>query len=371
MSKEIGTKKIVHIFQGYSYHLTPNISSSFLKNLPEYNHIIVLYGPRNMNKDIYSSLYSKSSFNDYIYCCNLFQLARIFIRYRKDVIIFHAGMYSWKFLAFFLRCNNINWVCWGHGASVGISFLGKRITALKQFLYKQFKTIDVLIPQDKISIEKYYQVPAENIWNISYMGNFSEENTDLYDKLRKTTTFPKNGKPLVLLGNNPSNIPNYIDLLKQLSIFKGKILVQCMLHYSLEKNKLYYELIELGKSIFGEDFRSNEEFYEFKDYILYMSKCDIYICSGKQQTGLGAINTCLRLGKKIYITGKNYDWITNHYKAIVYRCDDINENLTYESFVKELSVEEKEYNNKCLDSSTSEVSIVKHWQKYFDFLLNT
>ena len=102
MSKEIGTKKIVHIFQGYSYHLTPNISSSFLKNLPEYNHIIVLYGPRNMNKDIYSSLYSKSSFNDYIYCCNLFQLARIFIRYRKDVIIFHAGMYSWKFLAFSL-----------------------------------------------------------------------------------------------------------------------------------------------------------------------------------------------------------------------------------------------------------------------------
>ena len=32
-----------------------------------------------------------------------------------------------------------------------------------------------------------------------------------------------------------------------------------------------------------------------------MNKCSIYICGSVNQTGLGAISTCMLLGKKIYI----------------------------------------------------------------------
>ena len=75
-----------------------------------------------------------------------------------------------------------------------------------------------------------------------------------------------------------------------------------------------------------------------------MNKCDIYICGNEEQTGLGAINVCLQLGKKIFINGKNLKWIKGNYKAVVFDTEEIKNGLSWELFSKGLSMEEKKYN---------------------------
>ena len=118
--------------------------------------------------------------------------------------------------------------------------------------------------------------------------------------------FDKTNKPVVFLVNSQYWINSYIDMLPRLHKYKGRIKIQCMLNYPFKKAENYYELVKLGRSIFGDDFGTNEDYYsDRKDYINYMNSCDIYICSVDKQTGLGAISTCLQLGKKIILKMTN------------------------------------------------------------------
>ena len=218
---------------------------------------------------------------------------------------------------------------------------------------------------DKISISKDFNVPLSKITTIPYVFTHPKFQ-DLYLKLIEEEPINKNNeKPIVLLGNNSSNINEYISLLKILAKYKGKIRVQCMLHYNLNKDELYYKLIELGNSIYGDDFRSNEEFYDYEDYIHYMNKCTIYICGSTTQTGLGAIDTCLSLGKKIYITGKNYEWVTS-FGAVVYKLDEILNNISYDDFIEDIPHQTKIYNNKCVYNH--KMDSPEKWKKYFSML---
>lgn len=360
-------KIIVHIFQGETYHLSPNISAGYLTYTSEFNHVFILYGSKHMDKQRYQKVYKKYDFTNYVFCHNLIQLIFLLIPYRKKSIIFHAGSYLWMLIAIFIGCKNINWVCWGQGANSGVSFIGRHIAWLKRFIYNKFYTIVTLMDQDKLSIEKYYHVPLKNIKVISYMLASVDEYRDLYDKLRREHTFAESGKPVVLLGNNPFNMSNYIDMIHRLAKLKGRINVQCMLNYALVKDALYEKLIQTGNDVFGDDFKANEEFYEFRDYLLYMSKCDIYICGNKSQSGIGAINTCLRLGKKVYITGKNYDWIKGKYNSIVFQSDEIKEKMDCVTFLRDLSLAEKEFNNNSVTNNKPD-DTARLWIEYLNKL---
>lgn len=84
-----------------------------------------------------------------------------------------------------------------------------------------------------------------------------------------------------------------------LNRFSGEnISIQCMLHYDLNKNKKYNQLLKVGDDLFKSNFYLNTILYSLDEYFQYMNKCDIYICGVDRQTGLGAINACLRLGEE-------------------------------------------------------------------------
>lgn len=353
-------KEVVHILPGRAYHLSPNIACSYLENIPQFNHVVVLYG-KNVNKKKYSDRFALFKYEKYFFIKNALLFVVFILKHRKSVIIFHSGEYWQMLVCIASFCRSINWVCWGSGCNQPESFIGKKIVWLKKFIYSRLSKIVVLMTPDKLSLETYYMVSANKIQVIPYMGVGYEKADSIYNDLRQKHVFAESGKVLVLLGNNNFSKKSYIDLVKRLSVYKGKILVQCMLHYSLNKDKEYYELLRIGKDIFGEDFRSNEEFYEKnEEYVRYMNKCDIYICGVEKQTGLGAIGACLRLGKKVYITGNNYDWITSNYHAKVFRSDDIKESLPFEEFAKDLTFEEREYNYNCMKQKTT-VELWKSW----------
>ena len=219
------------------------------------------------------------------------------------------------------------------------------MTPTKKYIYQHFRSIVTLMDEDKENIVRDFHVKPDAIRVIPYASTGHHGVYDgLYKQLSEEQTHSSE-KPLILLGNSPREMRNYIKMLDRLSHLRGKIRVQCMNNYSLKHSELYDQLISKGKSIFDDDFKSNEDFHSDRvDYIRYMNSCDVYVCSSESQTGLGAITTCLQLGKKIYIHGKNLSWIRNHYHALVFDSDEITDTISLESLLSPLSIKEKKHN---------------------------
>ena len=357
---------ILHVFTANRYHLVPEISRVFITKHNNFEHKFILFGDKNLNKELYTNIYKSLSFSDFIFCSTLTEFFHIIRKHKNHPILFHAGNYSWFFISYIAGCDNVNWVNWGAGASIGKSVKSKLFTPIKKYLYKRFNSIVVLMNGDKDSLIRDFKVHEEKVLVIPYSSGDPNKHLELYTELLTKNEYKvvdTNYKPLVLLGNNPSNMDGYISLLRRLRSFAGKIRVQCMLHYSLNKNEKYYELIELGNRIFGEDFKTNEEFYEkINDYINYMDKCDIYICNSEKQTGLGAIYTTLSLGKKVYITGKNLSWIQS-LNALVFETKDIVEDYQYEKFIQPLTFSQRIDNLNSIQKMREKGK--NNWDEYF------
>ena len=359
---------IIHVFTANRYQLVPAIAKGFISVFKkDAEQVVLLYGNSSLNKQKYVELFGKEGFTNYAFCSSLSEYMSFIWRHKRYPILFHAGNYYWFLIAWLLGCRKLNWVCWGSGASSPKSLRGRFSLPYKRFLYHRFNSIVTLMDADRDSIIRDFHVSPSKIETISYMSMGDGKNQ--YDILKEQLMSESrcNSKPVVLLGNNPSCISGYLELLPRMKQYAGRIVVKCMLNYSLVKDNRYDELIRLGEACFGEDFVPSEEFYEEKEeYIRYMNDCDIYICPVHRQSGLGAVNTCLGLGKKVYLTGKNLEWITAAYKARVYDADDINDSLSFEVFTRGLSEEEKRSN---YDSVINRRTIhVEKWRKYLAML---
>ena len=334
---------IIHIFTAERHHLVPGISKGMATVYNnDANHFFILYGGKDLDK-LYIEQYEQIGFSNYFFCHSLWKLIILLFQHRKDAMLFHAGSYFWHFTAILLGCSNVNWICWGGGTKINNSWRSRFGARLKRFVFSHFRSIVTLMEPERQQLIKNFHVDPKIIQTISYCStNDNESKFDLLCKklLKEGSVYSE--KPVVLLGNSHYWIDSYMKMLHRLKQYAGKIKVQCMLNYEFEKNEKYQALINLGLSIFGDDFKTNEEFYSnYSDYINYMNGCDIYICAVEKQTGLGAISACLRLGKKIYITGDNYEWVNQAYHAIVFPLEVIDDNLSYEEFVKQLPEEDK------------------------------
>lgn len=338
---------IIHIFTANRFHLVPGISKGFATVYHnDADNFFILYGKRPLDRQRYIDQFAKIEFDSYVFCQSYWQLVKQLFRYRKKPLLFHAGSYSWHLTALLLGCKNVNWVCWGGGTTVSKGRYSLLIQLLKRYMFNSYHSIVMLMEPERKEIINNFGVSPQKVRTISYVSGYENETElDLLCKHLSAQTSENKDKPVVFLGNSHHWISSYISMLHRLCQYKGKIKVQCMLNYEFVKGEKYFELVKLGKEFFGDDFKTNEEFYsDIKDYINYMNRCDIYICDVKKQTGLGAISICLRLGKKIYITGNNLEWVRQEYNSIVFPIDDINEKLSIEAFLKPLTREEKDQN---------------------------
>jgi hypothetical protein len=344
---------IVHIFTASRYHLVPSLSKGFAtvyRN--DADHFFILYGDENLDKQLYVKQFAQIGFSNYVFCDSFWKLTKQLFQHREDALLFHAGNYIWHITALLLNYNNVNWVCWGGGTTFSNSWKSRIGGVFKKYTFNHFRSIVTLMEPERQQLIKNFGISSEKIRTISYVSIKDDESEfDLLCKNLLEGGSVNLDKPVVLLGNSHFWISSYIDMLHRLKQYKGKIKVQCMLNYEFKKTEKYQTLVSLGKSIFGDDFQTNEDFYsERADYLNYMNGCDIYICAVKKQTGLGAISACLRLGKKIYITGDNYEWAKQAYHSIVFPLETISDNLCFEEFVKPLSFEEKmsNYQNRVM-----------------------
>ena len=224
---------------------------------------------------------------------------------------------------------------------------------------RHIKTMVALMKPDEDPLKRYYK--NTRLTTISYLGN-STRTSDIERCLENN----KNNErviPMVYIGNNPFSLPEYVELTKSfLSRFKDKLSVLYMLNYGLEKNSSYYELVSLVQ-----DFKHaelDEIQHPLEQYVDYMNGCDIYICPKNRQTGLAAIHTCLQLGKKLYLTGGNYEWASKHIGCKVFNVSDLN-NITFEEFIEPLDKETQKKNKELVDKALDLDTNAKRWLEYF------
>jgi hypothetical protein len=351
---------IVHVFSAVNKILSLDLAQGFLFYFRQINQKIILVAKEETDTSEFVRMFEKEGYTNFIIIRKTSEFRKEIIKHQKDPILLHGENY-WRFLTVFLSgCNNVNWVCWGSGASIRNNWKSEISALFKTFIYKKFNSIVTLIDGDKNSIINDFKLSQEKVVTIPYMLFSSKRREEVSLGLLNHTTMvgTKSKNPVILLGNNPCNIDYYIQLMELLSPFKGAIEVHCMMNYSLLKDAHYYYFMEVGRNTFGNDFYSDEDFYEGDAYMVYMNKCDVYICGNPLQTGLGAIEACLLLGKKMFLTGKNYEWIKEYYQAKVYNISEI---TTYDSLVTPL---EQEY------LSNNRNVIIDSWQKSRELWIN-
>jgi hypothetical protein len=248
---------------------------------------------------------------------------------------------------------DVKWVCWGAGARINKSnWKSILFTPIKRILYKRLNNVGVLMPQDGISLMADYKL--NNISLLSYFGTiglfpFTEDDI----KTKNNTRFPKK----VYLGNNSACISTYLPISKKLSKFKNDIYVVCMLNYSFVESEISETLKIEGERIFGNMFFMDTRLYTINEYYNYMKDCDIY-----KQTGLGAIFTCLRLGKKLFLSGINYQWMKD-LGCEVFHTKEIDK-MDRDTFLKELSFQDKIKNYNIVNSYLDLDKILNGWSDF-------
>lgn len=349
-------KKKYHILTADRHHLVPSIVSNIINDVPKFKHKFVLVGSNPKNKDVYLKMKGANPI-DYILLQNIRELKPWNKEMRNNEVYLHGVPYSWMLYLILNRYKNINWICWGAGASTNFeNYKSVLFHPFKKMIYKRFKKVGVLMPQDKTTLENHYGL--KNIYSVAY----SSGNKSYPYNLNKIYENNYNNNT-VYIGNNSSSISSYLGAAKLLSNFKD-INIVCMLNYNFKESAVSRTLMAYGKTAFGDRFRFDTDFYSRGDYYDYMDSCDIYICGIEKQTGLGAIHTTLKLGKKLYLTGKNFEWI-NSLGCKIFHIDEL-QNISEKEFIKSLSTDDKVMNYEIITHHFNAENNEKRWVEFFN-----
>ena len=348
-------KYIYHVFPLTAKYLTLDITEQFVKFLPS-NHFFYIVDVVEYDALFkeYTDFFDELNFKNYKFSNSINCIFNDNIG-KNETIILHGDNYNWKIQLLLKKYKSVKWVCWGSAINLPVGFKNKFTFLFKKYIYQKLHTIIALTDKDKEIIEKVYK--CKNVKQIQYVSNLNTNNfftlEDIKERKNKLTT--------IYLGNNVSCLPTYPLLLELISKFKNEIQrVICMLNYNLDKNDQYLSLLHKGNTIFGNKFATDEKLYTLSEYKSYMDKCDIYICNETTQTGLGAIYTTLRLGKKIYLNGNNYSFI-KQLGCNIYHVNEI-ENCNEIDFLNDISYENKLLNFKIIEDHLNLDSLIEKWK---------
>lgn len=367
---------INHVFNAKMYHLSPRLIRGLLVSFKSSVGKIILLEDGDVNRLQYEIIFDELDFHNFIFCSSgLNTMIKVFQQDKDSPILFHGGNTERWAAAFKAGCKNVNWICWGGEASKSAgrrrtqSLIKRALGRLydewrfrkNKNLYKQFNSIVTLIEPDRQTIINDFSIPANKVEVIPYRYYRKDDFEAIIDELYNIGRVGNTIKPLVLIGNSPMNAPFYMQTLDALKEYTGKIEVHCMYQYPHKKDDTFNNLLKLGRSFFGNDFFIDEQFMEREEYIKYLNKTDVYICSNPEQTGGGAIFFLLLLGKKLYLTGKNYESITGM-GGYVHNIKEIS-HLAYDEFIKFDSRLIQEKNRSVVEDSYSKA--FDKWALYF------
>lgn len=357
---------IYHIFNLIHIHLSLNLIESIILKTSE-SHFFILIGDDAEKAQLYIEMFSKHDFKNFKIYPSFKALNKASVINRDSCILLHGGNYSWMAYFYIYRYKNLNWVCWGSGIFIKKTIKSRLSFLFKYLIYSYFRNIVVLMTPELTYLKQIYK--KKNVFFIPYLVKID----DIYNFSRSKiddSFFRKQNKKLidVFLGNNFYSIRSYIDIIKNLSHLKGLIKIHCMLNYSLDPSSYeFQQLNKIGTEKFGSDFIVHTKLYSLKEYPDFMDICDIYICDVKTQTGLGAINTCLKLGKKIYLSGRNYDYISS-LGFVIYPSSSLN-GISLDN-LRQYSIKDAFYNYDLYYNVFDQKVLSDRWNSFYKYILS-
>lgn len=358
---------IVHILNLRTFQLNKNLIRGFYEissNDSSINPYFLIYG-RHIEKEVkkHLDLFEQVGITNYSFAYSATDLYHLARKFKKYSFLLHGMTYTCM-STLILSGVKLNWVCWGAGASINKqNWKSILFTPAKILIYHRFHNITALMTGDKVSLERDYLLNRVEVlpYYPSTIVHFKEN----LIKLNKTSIH--RAKFAILLGNSANCISSYYKLLDRLSRFKGLVTINCMMQYPQINKQTLSNLKNKGEAIFGKDsFFCDTEMLDTKAYFDYMSQFDIYVCGRAEQSGLGAANTSILLGKKVFLTGKNLQWMRSR-GFLVYDLNDI-ENDSESDFFNLPTEEQKKINFEKQYTDTEEIK--NRWIQYLQKIAN-
>lgn len=332
----------------------------FIKN----NYTLYKFIPeRSLSKNtrLVSKIFSKifkSAFHDFE-----IDLLRTLSKLSPRYVILHSNYSIFLYFFFSIKRKMFKiWVCWGVIYAVEDTHNIKQ--KISKFLYskimKSYSMIICTMEPDSKDLNRVYNINTAIF--IPYLSNL-----EITAKNAISEKQPKDHILKILLGNSGRCIDYYYNDLTALKIFgKDDFFIDCMLNYGSteEQNS---ELIRNATAIYGDRFNAHTTLISKENYFLLMNTYDIYISSVKTQSGLAAIYLSLLLGKKVFLSGKNYEHLSD-LGAVVYHTDKINQ-FSFTIFSQPLTDDEKKQNRTVISKLLNYNELSLKWENFYTQLL--
>lgn len=361
---------ITHFFDVSMSHLSVGIMEAFVSELNLEQRIILcahkkmLFGSLESERKKYNDVLEEYNFTnfEYIYDENAIfeQLFRELKKGNKCILHGYFDLLYplrigdfwlvFKILLNLSYFSNLIFVHWGVGDFKVISFTKKILLSLQRFIYSKLQYNIVLVDGDKDKLESFF-----NLRNIIVLPYFStRKHIDKFYKFKEEADKKSQVRVVVShSGHIHNNHKKTLDLLK--SKFDS-VISEVALPLCYGPKDYINEVIEYGKSLFGERFYYFTELLTKEKYVDFIRERDIFISAAENQTGLGASAFALGNGLKVFRVGLTYE---DHKKNdfVVFHFDDLY-NITNFEFCESLSEKQKKHNIYVLEKS-SEIKIKK------------
>lgn len=341
---------IYHVFNANVYHHVPHMIEEILRNAPETNkfgveeHYFLLRDENNnfsslSNNHNSSNLYLKV-FKDYktlnykFLHNSLSFIKCMFMIESGDRIIIHStqtlfGRNKLFWLLLFIMGNNFRKRCsiilWGVAEKQKISknLFSGIFNEIKKIVLKSLRYVVTLSLDDSEKIKDWFKIS-----NVIISGYIR----DTYNEFKVYTKLIDESQELkkIMISHSSFSHNYHIEILNLLGRFKDEnIEIICPLSYgSIEYREI---VIGRGKQIFGDKFKYYDKLLSRSEYNNLLASIDIYISNALMQTGLYVIAFCICAGKKLYLRGNNYNWMTH----LGFKVNNVKEigQLSYNDFI--------------------------------------
>ena len=355
---------VYHVFPAVAYHLSAQIIVSIIQQ-SKLEHSFIIIGDARY-KTHYIPVFEQYPGQRFEYYNSVKEFKEKNRLAKRACILLHARNRDVMLYLLLHLYSNVNFICWGGDFFVKKNLKQRIKFFAKCFFFHRLRSIVVLNDPEYNYFKQVFRI--KNLFNIPYAGreDFFYQFKNLYfeNALRNVD---KNRRVVVYLGNNGARINTYLKLMDDLYHFKDYIEIHCIIQYYITDTALLEELKRKAEKMYGNYCVLHMKTYEYADYIAFMNKCDVYICSHKDgQTGVGAINNCFLLGKKVFINGINYEYIASQgFKAFI--SDEV-KNDTIEELIQYDEKDRLHNYNLILGRYEHINETIQKWENYYRFI---
>lgn len=202
---------------------------------------------------------------------------------------------------------------------------------------------------DYQNVIKCYKTKAKN-----FKGTYS------YKLIPATESVPSD-LINIMVGHSATDNCRHIDVFDKIKDFKDKVKIFCPLSYPNDSEYIA-KVVNKGRECFEDNFVPMLNFMDYSKYVEFLNSIDIGVFYNDRQQGNGNIVNLLYLGKKIYISNENT--LFDRYSRIGATLFDF-DLMDKEEFLKPLSSDIKNTNNKVIADLYSDETFYNAWNEVF------